>query len=53
MEQNYTQPYQTYIRYLQVLAALGTVNLKEQQLQAKIYEVVGISPIDEQSIVTL
>ena len=43
--------YQNYIRYLQILAALGTVNLDEQELQAKIYESIRISPIDEERIV--
>lgn len=43
--------YQNYIRYLQILAALGSVNLDEQELQTKIHEVVKISPIDEERIV--
>ncbi len=50
-ERNHNQLYQTYIRYLQVLAALGTINLSDLQLQAKIYEVIGILPIDEQRII--
>ncbi len=45
------QSYQTYIRYLQILAALGNINLGEGELQAKIYEVTGISPIDEPRII--
>ena len=44
--------YHNYIKYLQILAALGTVNLDEQELQAKIYELIGISPIDEERIVS-
>ncbi len=50
-ERNHNQLYQTYIRYLQVLAALDTINLRDLQLQAKIYEVIGILPIDEQIII--
>jgi len=44
--------YHNYVQYLQILAALGTVNLDEQELQAKIYELIGISPIDEERIVS-
>ncbi|MEA5568936.1 hypothetical protein [Anabaena sp. UHCC 0399] len=43
---------QFYIRYLQILAALGSINLSEEELQAKIYEVTGISPIDAPRIIT-
>jgi hypothetical protein len=38
---------QIYILYLQILAALGSVNLDEQELQEKIHKIVGISPINE------
>ncbi|MEQ8464231.1 hypothetical protein [Coleofasciculus sp. E1-EBD-02] len=44
--------YQNYIRYLQILAALGAINLDEQELQAKIHELIGISYIDEERIVS-
>jgi len=46
------QSYQAYIRYLEILAALGNINLVEQELQAKISEVISISPIDQQRIRT-
>ncbi|WP_146033937.1 ATP-binding protein [Nostoc cycadae] len=42
---------QFYIRYLQILAALGSINLGEEELQGKIYEVIGISEIDEPRII--
>jgi hypothetical protein len=50
-EREASNSYQNYIRYLQILAALGAVNLDEQELQAKIHELIGISPIDEEIIV--
>jgi hypothetical protein len=49
---NDQQSYQTYIRYLQILAALGKINLDETELQAKIYEITNISPIDERRIIS-
>jgi hypothetical protein len=51
-ERESTNSSQNYIRYLQILAALGSVNLDEQELQTKIHEVVEISPIDEDRIVS-
>jgi hypothetical protein len=45
------QSYQTYMRYLQILAALGNINLANDELNAKIYEVTGISPIDQPRII--
>ncbi|MBE8968271.1 ATP-binding protein [Nostocales cyanobacterium LEGE 12452] len=45
------QSYQTYMRYLQILAALGNINLGNDELNAKIYEVTGISPIDQPRII--
>jgi hypothetical protein len=43
---------QKYIRYLQILAALGHINLDDRELMAKIYEVVEISEIDEERMVS-
>jgi Effector-associated domain 10 len=40
-----------YIRYLQILAALGTINLNEENVRAKLNEVVGITSIDEELII--
>jgi hypothetical protein len=40
-----------YISYLEVLAALGTLNLNNQQLREKVQLVVGISQFDEDRIV--
>ncbi len=51
VEREAPNSYQNYIRYLQILAALGTVNQDEQELQATIHELIGISPIDEETIV--
>ena len=48
---NDQQNYQIYIRYLQILAALGTIKLNEEDIQAKLYEVVGITPFREDQIV--
>ena len=47
-----TNSHHDYIRYLQILAALGSVNLDEQELQTRIHEVVNISPIDAERIVS-
>jgi hypothetical protein len=52
VDANDQQNYQIYIRYLQVLAALGTIKLNEKDIQAKLYEVVGITPFSEDQIVT-
>jgi hypothetical protein len=52
VDANDQQNHQTYIRYLQVLAALGTIKLNEEDIQAKLYEVVGITPFSEDQIVT-
>jgi len=40
-----------YISYLEVLAALGTLDLNNQQLREKVQLVVGISQFDEDRIV--
>ena len=40
-----------YISYLEVLAALGTLNLNNQQLREKVQLVVGISQPDEDRII--
>ncbi|HLO47706.1 MAG TPA: hypothetical protein VK211_04730, partial [Kamptonema sp.] len=40
-----------YINYLEVLAALGTLDLNNQQLREKVQLVVGISQFDEDRIV--
>ena len=40
-----------YISYLEILAALGTLNLNNQQLREKVQLVVGISQFDEDRIV--
>lgn len=45
--------YLLYIRYLQVLAALGTVNLSEEELIAKIHDVIVSSPISKERGFTL
>ena len=52
IDANDQQNYQVYIRYLQVLAALGTIKLNEEDIQAKLHEVVGITPFSEEQIVT-
>ena len=52
VDANDQQNYQIYIRYLQVLAALGTIKLNEEDIQAKLHEVVGITPFNEVQIVT-
>ncbi len=52
VDANDQQNYQIYIRYLQVLAALGTIKLNEEDIRAKLHEVVGITPFSEDQIVT-
>lgn len=52
VERESNNSYQNYIHYLQILAALGTINLEEQELQSIIHEVIGISAIDEERIVS-
>ncbi len=43
--------YLLYLRFLQITAALGTINLDEEELRAEIQKVVGLSPIDEERII--
>jgi hypothetical protein len=43
--------HQHYIRYLQILSALGTIDLSQQEIQNQVYEIVGISSIDEERII--
>ncbi len=40
-----------YVRYLEVLAALGTLDMGNDALRQRVQEVVGISPSEEESIV--
>ncbi|PSB04968.1 hypothetical protein C7B64_01730 [Merismopedia glauca CCAP 1448/3] len=43
---------QKYICYLQILSALGTVDLSKQEIQSKINEIVDISSFDEEKIIS-
>jgi Effector-associated domain 10 len=40
-----------YIRYLQIFAALGKIDLNEESVRVKIHEIVGITSIDEEPII--
>lgn len=44
--------HQNYIRYLQILSALGTIDLSQHEIQNQIHEIVGISSIDEERIIS-
>lgn len=52
VDANDQQNHQIYIRYLQVLAALGTIKLNEEAVQSKLHEVVEITQFSEDQIVT-
>lgn len=41
-----------YISYLEIMAALSTIDLNNQQLREKVQKVVGISPCDEDRIIS-
>ncbi|MBD2771310.1 hypothetical protein [Iningainema tapete] len=41
-----------YISYLEIMAALNTIDLNNQQLREKVQKVVGISPYDEDRIIS-
>ena len=41
-----------YVRYLEILAALGTIELTNDTLRQRVQEVIGISPSEEEHIVT-
>lgn len=44
--------HQNYIRYLQILSALGTIDLSQQEIQSKVHEIAGISSINEERIIS-
>lgn len=51
IEEDEPRFYQLYLRYLEILAALGTVNLEEKELRAKIQEILGLTSSDEERII--
>jgi hypothetical protein len=40
-----------YVRYLEILAALGSVDLSNEPLRERLQQVVGISPVEEEGII--